>query len=112
MGITKSYKSIKDAAKEEGISRRPINKRLNNKGEIGGWGKRIDWSFKLIDSKKSLAIIIIDRNNNQRHKYDSINQAKDGISKLSNNQKCGISIPIYIAKKKIYLNRFSFEYEI
>lgn len=109
-GIKNSYKSIKDAAKEEGISRGPIDKRLNNKGGTGGWGMRIDWSFKMIDSKKSLPIIIIDlNNNNQKYRYDSINQANEGLSNLL-NKEIRPSITKYIAKKEIYLNRFRFEY--
>lgn len=109
--IKTQYKSIKEAVIAEGIDRRAIDVRINNKGGTGGWGKSIDWTFSLIDSKKSLPVVIIDLDNNQKYEFESITKTKEGLSKLLNNN-INICIKLYIAKKSVYLNRFRFEYKI
>lgn len=104
------YKSIKEAVIAEGIDRHAIDVRINNKGGTGGWGKSIDWTFSLIDSTKSLPVVMIDLDNNQKHEFDSITKTIEGLSKILNNN-ISIRIEKYIAKKSVYLNRFRFEYK-
>lgn len=97
------YKSIKDAAQAEGISRGTIDKRLKTRTSYK------QWTFTLEREVKGTAVKVIDSEGSLTNTYTKL------VDVLTALNACDISITSQILKTHlrsggVYLNRFTFEH--